>query len=369
MNNKPFKNLSKISKKVSSDTFMSIHLLHSRKGLSDIYTNLCLATELIPQNSNNEDRFKKLLKNNQFQQFTSKFKSFHNKTTKTKNGKISNFEKFINNSKNRIFHKFFGNIRINDFAKHLPTQFNHKKLFNILIDDELLEQYKYNLTDLRKDVAFCTLLKMINFCDDDQKVILTKYLVKTVLGLSHHDIKTRCKQYGLKRIIRNRKLGHLEKYDMELNSTLTNQGNYIRIGYSIIEDDNSINEALNILLSKLQNKINFKKISLITLKYRFEKNQKYYSQKDYEKDCKRCSIEHPETIRNFRYVGHGLYYAAYSLYEKRIKARDYVLMIDEGCRKQFSNIRKTFIDELSSFKKKFVNKYLNMLFNKFALSI
>lgn len=337
--NKVQKSLKKISRRISSNDFMPIHLLHSKK-VNQSMVNFMLLLSCLPKMDKNDTNFKHLVKKENLKNSFGHIKQMFQKRKDKKGKSTFDYCWDILSQKTNMIKHIDDKISFiqNDFIKQFKTYFPHQNLFSILVDEDLLADYNYDITSLRKDVAFATLIEILTKCNNE--VILSKNIVEEIFGLTNYDINKYCETYNIEKITKSRDLGYLEKQNLEIETNLTERASKIRIGYILQGQFDTIKQKLN---NKLQNKLNINELSLATVKFRLEEKKHYYSIESFEKDLSRLGNQvHPKHIWNFKYVGNGLFYRAYSNSQKIMeKVKSYIEMNDFGTYKQRITIRKS----------------------------
>jgi hypothetical protein len=282
----------KIGKWINSGIFLSLQIMKNEKKLPKQYIDFLFILQCLPLNSNNEegdeilfkrkDLFNIIVKRNK----RLKFPIYYLKKKIT--NPFNMFFKILSYNKNPIIQHVDNDIyRLKDIYNSIIVDTVYDKLFKILITDELIDSYNGDLSKLRKDAIFLSLLELIKLCPD---IILTEHQLNTIFGINSYDIANFCAGNNIDKEIIYHSLSDLEEQKLNLiPSKFTENNKYYEmpIGFTI----DFKQKHLPKLIKKLSKKLKMYQINyriLHAIKTRIEDNKiNYYDVEDFDVDMKK----------------------------------------------------------------------------------
>jgi hypothetical protein len=345
------------SQKASSNLLQSVLLLITAKKVPSCFMDFVVGLSLIDQNSHfSKEKLKKV-----FKRF---FPRLFNNTTF--DGKvIQPFEHFFTLTQANYFSnegllkKVDTNLfRINHIQSNISTEMPHKHLYQLRINNQLIEQYAGNMTNLVKDCAWLTLEEL---CKRFSGVIFTHKLIQMIFGLTKNDVKNYLKKTHSSKEYVFRHIGQHEQNDLELDENILGfhkkykfiRGFKINIGSSLEHDFT----------------VSFSHSALSSIKDRLEKGQHRYNVANFfafVTNSNRPQLNGNECQFNDQYerLGHKCVSNAHSRYV----LKRYVENVNLGSFKQMKNIysylNNNYSAEKVNYKSSFRESY-NKLLKKF----
>lgn len=208
----------KISKWIGSNVLHRVNEINIDK-LPRFVNDFIIAVNLLPQPSKTESAFfykpilKSWLKNN--------FKSL-NVTHAVYNGtKIKDpFEFCWNIFSSRIFtkaSKIRGNqlycVNLHAMEKLMKPNQKHFNLYNILITNEILEEFQGNFTKIKDEITLNTIMSLNNLC---KGFTLKKDMLQKEFGITQYRFKKLLNEYSIQYHMVVRELNKIEERELEL---------------------------------------------------------------------------------------------------------------------------------------------------------
>ncbi|WP_298751860.1 hypothetical protein [uncultured Arcobacter sp.] len=193
-------------------------------------------------------------------------------------------------------------FKVNDISTFIQTTTPFKGLFKTHINDAMIERYKGDFTNLRKELLFFNMMLMqIRYPD----LTFTHDIIEQIFGLNKNDTSKLCERYNLKVSPAHRKLTSIEARDLGLPSaSLVFENEFdaylVPIGYNIKGKD--IDESIK----NLQDRIGQIQVNMTVLEQIKDKieNRDYYNKlldRDEIKETNDKQIDYENKLREDRY--------------------------------------------------------------------